>query len=718
MDYNKIDNNLEYNDTEKKYIGQIMNLLQKIQIPQEQKLEFEGKLVQIFSDFNKLDKSDEYYIGKRQEINQRIYVLFTHLYETEKRTDTYKVETDITEFRSIASNLINSLNDIDKSLRLSLDVNSNITMGIEKIDLQYKELFEQFQIIQNKIDKFKEKYSDSDFSLSIVELRKEIALLQKRIRDVKLMQIEQYNVSVLAVNKKITELKSMKNLSEDMLIRIDNLKELAIFETGKGFSYRNKNYLKKLNYEKLLETMTNVNNIKISEKEKETHVYEDLMYASILNDIDKIENELNRELSRDDVKLLKDEIASTYKKLYNFNIRIKNNLSAYEQKAYLEKITNCQLQLDELNRKYVDIVYKNTQSDYKMLGEQINEVKENILYYSTIIESLRGEIKQVVSLDIQEKLDKLSLKLDDIEKKIEEKYRDGKLDDIQYKNLSDNLTINRESISDVSNKLKNPIMLKDVNVFDNLSGQIDHFDKMMISLNKDLDNYTDIIKDKEKRKNIDKVIDTLWNDDSNIRKYLELHKNEDKDKYAELMKKLEVEEKNLDEFSKKYREKCPFMVKNVKSAKSLYKKHPKMSLVLGGVAALALVSVTLGPVIIPTIMRHNMIIGYRIPALRKMTVDVNKVLGASIGAKVVNHTWVLSNGLPLSVSVASASMLKAIALVGARSAALATVLILGAKKVINKMNLSNLKDKLLDIYYSSADIDEIEANEYNSSRKR
>jgi ABC-type uncharacterized transport system substrate-binding protein len=90
---------------------------------------------------------------------------------------------------------------------------------------------------------------------------------------------------------------------------------------------------------------------------------------------------------------------------------------------------------------------------------------------------------------------------------------------------------------------------------------------------------------------------------------MEKCKEQNPEKYNDGKKKLDELKEKFNKLSTVYRKKCPFLVKSARSAKNFYKKHKKLCLVVAGLAAVALVHATTGPILIPAIMHGNLMVG-------------------------------------------------------------------------------------------------------------
>ena len=269
----------------------------------------------------------------------------------------------------------------------------------------------------------------------------------------------------------------------------------------------------------------------------------------------------------------------------------------------------------------------------------------------------------------------------------------------------------KKKFEEARKKTKDPGMYIDVDIFAFLNGELTGIIEAIDALEKQIDSIPGKITDKEVRKNIDAQFKAIEQDIKTLEEHLEKHKDEDPEKHQELVEKLNEQKDRLDKLGKKYRKKCPLLVRVVKSAKSFYKKHKKAILIAAGLAAFALLANT---VIIPAIMAGNMMIAYTSPALAGVANFMNTILGGLIGAhKTLGNTWVLATGASVSSSIASTSLLKGLALSGIGTAALVTPIVLAIKKLGVKGKLVDAKAKVKGWFGRN----KTEENEVEKTRK-
>ena len=173
-------------------------------------------------------------------------------------------------------------------------------------------------------------------------------------------------------------------------------------------------------------------------------------------------------------------------------------------------------------------------------------------------------------------------------------------------------------------------------------------------------------------------------------------------------------EKN-DEINNDNYKKNPLLVKSIKDGKELYKKHKKLFLIGIGLSTIALIHATVGPIIIPAIMRGNIMIMSKLdPANKTALIAINKFLAKTINATEVTKSiqlasgefeeiklWYLANGTMLNPTSAASSLLKGIAMSSIGSAIIASpvviVLIKSIRKLIEKMKSYDKKHGIDEI---------------------
>ena len=698
MNYRDIYNNNidKYNVTEKNYLEQIFKLLSQKDLSNDLKLKYESKLVDILNDLSKFDINDTHYLNMRQEINQRIYTLFTELQKKSdvKKSDgsSKKIEDDIEKFITKCEKLKSILDYVQNSLILSTKIDLSLNVVIKDIDSQLREIYGEADKLKNEIDDFKKLYNNAEISMSVVEIRKIVGGFQQRVKKIKVMQIQQYNAKAMQVNDKIAELKNMTGLDAEIVALISELQAFNLCDIN-GIKFDSRGYLKNIDYNRLVDTYA-----KIDEIEKKAHIVkpptnsydDDMKYLE--EAIASIDKRINDGLSLDVANGLREEIEAIGNRINDINVRILSDKDFDDKDKYLNRINEIKKNLEEVKEKIDKVINNQKNSDYQELKGKIVEVFNDINYLSNTINSINVSMTLSVANMFRQQISGLDKRLSEIETAINERTSEGKLDVNQTAQLNKDMENTKLMLTTLQDKLKGSL----ITVNDDSFGNIDSLDSKIEQLKNEINALSAPLKDKEIRKTIDKKIEKLEDEIKNLRDYLEIHKDDDAEKYQNGIKRLEDLETKLDEVSKDYRRKCPFLVKSVKSAKNFYKKHKKVCLIAIGLAAIALIHATLGPVIIPAIMHGNMLIMNAAPGLRGVFGGINNVLGKMINAKFVNNAWIFASGGRLSPYSASASLLKGIAISGMGSAAIVGPLVMAARGLINKMNLAELKQKMVE----------------------
>jgi len=604
-----------------------------------------------------------------------------------------KIEKDIAKFLLNCDKLIKALNEVQRSLILSTSVDLNLNEEIKDVDNHLKEIDGEAQKLKNEISDFIKLYHNADFSLSVDEIEKIVRNFKYRVKELKIKQIQKYDAKVNAVNEKINAFKAMTGLDEETKALINELELLEPCAT-KTVTWKSNKYLSKVNYDKLIETLAKIDAIeKRGVKGRTTNSYdEELDYVE--KELNEIESKVVPGLSLDDANRLRENLQNLDNMLDDITTRIKGDKDANID-DYIARITALKERIVAIRKKIDEILKeKGDVNDYRLLEEKIFTVVKSIIHVQTTDVPMISDYNEEELASVIARLDGYEKELDEIEKEITEARNQGKLDDQQVQQLNERLGAARNLLNSTREEFKNPSRAKDGDTFGSLNGRIDALAAAIDKLEEYIDSLDKPIKDREARKKIDKEIERLENEVKTIRKYLEDYKDKEPEKYEEASKRLNEQEQRLAELSKKYRKKCPFLVKSVKSAKEFYKKHKKAVLIAAGLAAIALVHATLGPVIIPAIMHGNLMIGHAAPALRGVLGGINGVLGKAIHAQVIDNMWTLANGIRITPYCASASLLKGIAISGMGTAAIVGPLVVAVKNLINKMHKTELKEKI------------------------
>lgn len=593
-------------------------------------------------------------------------------------------ESKIEDFKKDFDKITKQINDVKASLILDDTFASSLSDEIKELDLEVEELDHTANEIIAEIDSFRNEFGSENFSMSPKEIKAELKGIKDRLKDLKISQINKYNARVDNVNERIDALKSRSDLSPELQTIINNLNKLNRCNTTIK-SWNQSNYLKELDYNKLKEALASLSEVetKIGVKPKNP-------------DITHIEDEIKNMENITDMDELKEKIKEVSESLNELKIKLANDkdkMSEETYNEYLDRINDAEANLAELNKKIPkdNNIYKAFLDDLNKLE---GEIKQNIVF----IDALTGKITPEGLKLFEENLTKAANNLKAIKDDIEKQHNEGKLDDTQYNNLIAKAKELAEALIKTNEKMKKPEMVNETGVFAFLNNKIDGIEKAIENLKTQVDGLSKPIKDKNIRKQIDAIIKKLEEEIASVNKELENNKEENTEKYNEQKARIDSAEKKLNEISKNYRSKTPLLVKSKKSAKEFYKKHPKTTLAIAGLATIALIHATIGPIIIPAIMQGNIMLGRKIPGLYGFLDKTNKALGKAINAKEVmignNYYWQSAIGAIINPSYAASSLLKGLAISGLGSAALVSPLVIGIKELINKMKQSELKEKL------------------------
>lgn len=389
----------------------------------------------------------------------------------------------------------------------------------------------------------------------------------------------------------------------------------------------------------------------------------------------------------------------------DFNLKLEANRDSITEEEYNElknRSEEVSKKIDVMrNRMPVpSVVNEELNNQAKLLEDYINRLSDDI-------ECFYGHITKGGVAVFNDRVFTFEGRLSDLKKKIEEYFnvntddKDKKVDINQYNSLMNRVNDMETKLSDCKNKLKDPGMIKDADIYSVLNGEIEGLENAVNSLEEQVNNLNKPVK-KEDRKKIDAIVKELEKELNRLEKIINQYKDKEPEKYNALVERLNVVKNKLDNVSKNYRKKCPLHVRAVKSAKNFYKKHKKLVLISAGLAALVLVS---SPVLIPAVMHGNIMLGFSSPVLRPFAKFSNKVLGGMIGATVDKKgIWMLANGTVLNPQTAATSLLKGLALSGVGHAALVSPIavpatysvVVGVKKLVEKMKTKELKQKLTE----------------------
>lgn len=631
------------------------------------------------------------------------------------------LEGEIDKFRRLVVKAKNKFNAVKSSLVLGDGIDVDMSNYIAELDNDLKELMNEASELISKVDEFKrtvEGYTVVQFTDNYHDIQNYIIELKNTLKDIKQHQIDKYNVRVSAVNSQIEELKALdaSELTPEILEAINSLEGMSTCDITIN-SFNSIKYMEKLDYKKLVEISAQIAKIKtaIGKYEEDkivTELNEEISWVeqeihSVEEKVQELENRGKDNLTETETENLLKEIEELSNKISNVSKRIsdyviklnnfKDRLSEEKYNEYDDRVNDAQADLASLNSRLNIIKTPFMAIDYnRNFNEKLNVLEGEVNSFAATVESLVGK----VWLSSQEKFEQMittfEARLNDIETVIEKSFGENKIDQNQYESLMKRVGMIRNTLTTVKEKVRNPEMYNNADIFSILNGTIDGIEKSLETLENEVESLSKPIKDKDTRKRIDRSLVAIEKEIKDVEETLEKYKEEDPDKYQEASDRLTGLKDRLGKLGKNYRSKCPFLVRTVKSAKNFFKNHKKMCLVIAGLAAIALIHATVGPILIPAIMHGNIMLAATVPALRGFVTFVNNILGGMIGATLNPlGQWILANGAIINPAVASTSLLKGLAISGLGSAVLLTpmiaAIVMAVKKLMKKMKNSEFK---------------------------
>lgn len=623
-------------------------------------------------------------------------------------TKKSEIEESINKFRNKVNEITEKINKVTNNLILESEFDFNITSVINELHNELLELNDEIKGLVSEIDGFKKyvsEYTMVEFSMNYHEINETLDALKRKTKDLKRKQISMYNARVEYANKLIEELRGLEGLSEELQARIQMLVELEVCSVN--IKQWNQKYFDKLDYMKLNQTLTAALEI----KNEINRTNEDAKKFVILMDLDssmdyiekamyELENKINN--NPENIEELVQELLIISSRMNEFEVKLNNTkelLTDEEYEMFNGRLSDMQMFAYELNEKLSKEKDLET-PNYDILRNKLNVLEIEINSFSDMTEALYGNILSNALDVFKNKQLTFEKRLSDLVEIIEKANADGLLELNQYEQLIKKTKALEEKLEHTRENIYSSDMAKNVDIFVYLNGSIDGLEEAINKLNKQIDSYgKDKITDKKVRKEIDKKIERLEKEIKYLEEKLEEQKDKETEKYESTKERLNNVKDKLDKLGKKYRYHCPLLVRGVKEAKNFYKKHKKICLIAAGLAAIALIHATVGPVLIPAIMHGNLMLEFASPALQGFANSVNNILGGLINANLgADGLWRLANGVIINPSIASTSLLKGLAISSIGSAAsLAPIIagvVIGVKNLSQKMKANELKEKL------------------------
>lgn len=588
-----------------------------------------------------------------------------------------------------------------------------LTINAYSTELNDNKIFDNNEIkniihIINDIKEYREKIvATKEEQNEIDEL---FDTVKENFLNLKNKHISKYNEKVEYVEARLAEFNKipedkLTDKVKELIGKLGNNEKCEAFNNG---DWQQSDYLDKLKF-KELDEQTKI----IEEIEKKLNIkhFESVDVWSrcnhIENTIGELKNSSKEEMSLSQINSLLKKSYLCYEEILDVDIMqqlyMENEHNKEKASAVNSKISRYVRDINKLIDSLQEKKKKEIKQDnkYKKLKVDLEEIETKYHIMNRKISEYQGKLgkRAINRFDRSYLKDNYKLLKEFIQTVDKEQ---NNLEKIQFKNLKKRIS-KLENIHNGINFILNisPFMINGVDIVKDFSDKMEGFDKKLDELK---DKITDlgndklkVIKDHNKRKEIDSIINDRWKDLANYEKMLKEYKKNSPEVYQSLKDKLDERKKKFDEICKGYRRKCPLAVKQVKDAKHLYKKHKKIVLIAAGLAAFALVS---HHVLIPAIMHGNIMVGATTPIVRPFTRIANDILGKTIGAtKDVNGIWRMASGTIINPSCAGISLLKGLAIytlpssvafLGPQMAALA----IGIKKLSEKMKNVELKKQI------------------------
>ena len=603
-------------------------------------------------------------------------------------------------------NLLNSMSQLKKQVQ---KLKENLDNGALNVNKQIKDIISLIMTVgklkkdvtfsEDENTKFENEYSD----------------LKTKFKRLKSLHIEKYNEKVRSVNRRFSKISQKlldRTLTEDIkqeIKRVPLLRQCNILINNK--QWRENKYLDTLEYGEIevaelmitqLETKLNIKNDNVTDR----------MY-SMVDEIDdvlkKIEQNIGNDLTIEDINKYLFECGTLLGGLLVLNTeheKLRDKISPVMFSEFSSKIVNLQIRLGDVRKNLSNkeqIVNENSVYDTLKLELEILERD-----YTELVEMyFKNETKCTKELVVEYRrfLNKFSKRLNNVTSQVNDSFNEGRINQQQLENLKDRMFTITSIDRELNEKLDNePILVN--------SNKKNFGDDYFLSIEKDLQKLkkviTDLgegpIRDKEKRKNVETIINELDKSLEGLNSFLLRYSKVDNEKYIAYKNKYDGYKEEFDELNHSYSAKCPLVVKTIREAKPIYKKHKKLGLISAGLASISLV--TSSYTLVPAIMHGNAMLGNAVPAFKGMMSFFNKILGSMIGASVgKNGAWVLATGAILNGTVATTAILKFLATIGVGTAALTAPLyipqiISKVKELVEKIKAYDLKQKLSDTYQS------------------
>ena len=613
-----------------------------------------------------------------------------------------KLNKEIEKFNSDSEKINKNIERIKATLILEISVDKmDVTEALVGLTDELKEFENEANSLINDIEVFKEEINKEGLNLSIKDIKNRVKEFKTRLVTLKREQIEKYNIRVEYTNKILAEYKAKVPVNTEVYEYVNGIEVLSVCGATVA-DWRQNSYLLQLDYKKIIEINNQIKSI--DEKlELMNNLFEEFELGIEFIKDKTIELEVLVSDKMSDLELT--DAQSKFNNLFDLLLNFGTKL---EDARVGKKLT--EEELVKLNGKYQSVMVSylsiqktlgmqvtKEETEYDKMSKTVDSVGLDVNNFSLKVDALYG----LVDYSLSELFNKESLSLVSRFKKIkidvQKAYDEKVIDDNQYKSLNDRIVYIENKLNETYLKLKNikMYMLPEDAVFKFLNNSVLGLEQAIDALEKRLDLLEKPIKDRHVRKEIDSIFKKLELEIKQLEKQLEVYKETDLEKYNETKERLDNSKKKLEVLGKKYRRKCPLLVKTVKSAKHFFKKYKKILLIIAGLVAFAMMAHT---IIIPAIIHGNIMLAKTVPMLRGPLKVINNLLGGMIGSPInMDKIAFMSESVKFASSAAAIkTLLQGVAMSGFGSAALIAPIVIMIKKLSNKINKVELKQKFVD----------------------
>lgn len=606
--------------------------------------------------------------------------------------------------RQVKENLLNSMSKLNEQINKLRD---ELNAGKLKVNVQIRDIITLITKVRDlKKDVIFSPEENTEFENKFNTLKLEFKRLKSR-------HIEKYNEKIGMINRRFKPFLQKlldRNLDDKIKAEIKLvpiLKKVSILAENKD--WRHNSYLDKLEYDKieLVEVMISQleNNLEI--KNIDTTDEMQVIVDEVSEVLKIMEQKVDGELTIEENDKYLFECGTLLGRVLTLNTeheKLRDKISTIAFSDFSNKIVNLQIRLDNVRQKLSrNKQMVNINNIYTTLIDELSVLEANYTELVEMFFETENKCTEYMVSVYKNFLKKFNKRFGDIVIRVQNSFNDGKINQQQLTNLNERMSTIIGIHTELKEKLDNEPVLKNGKKLD---------DDFFLSIENDLATLKKNIlclgdgpvRDKGKRKNVEELINELNNSLEGLNTMLLRYSKIDNKTYEILKSKYNDYKNELEELNNSYSAKCPLVVRTIREAKPLYKKHKKLGLVSAGLASIALI--TSNYTLIPALMHGNAMLGGAVPVFKGMMGFFNKVLGSMIGASLgQNGAWVLATGTVLNGTVAVTSILKSLATIGVGAAALTAPLyvpqiISKVKELVEKIKAYDLKQKLSNTYQS------------------